>query len=319
MQAAFEPTDQQKDEAALWHTRRAGGSLSAAQEDEFENWLNSDRNNRLAFDQMRVLWAQIEDPARRLSTNRPKMSLSRFRSWFPPHRSFAAMAGMAAIVGGIFFLQPDIIGNIQADIVTDHTTVTPIELPDGSVVQLAANSALATDFANGHRDVELLRGQAFFDVVHRNGDPFRVHTGDATIRVVGTRFNVDYLSHQTIVVVEDGAVRVSSNRDADGVLLGPGQQVAVRGDALAPLEIEDVNLALTWMKGRLSVRNMRVADLMTRLENYSDGKIVVVGKIAGRSISGSFPTTDIAGSLETVADAIGASVVKTSPWLTIIY
>lgn len=319
MQGAFEPTEQQKDEAALWHARRAGGSLSAEQEYEFEQWLNADRNNRLAFDQMRVLWARIEEPAKRLSETQRKPALSGFLSWFRPRRGFAALAGMAFIAGAIFFLHPDFIDNIQADIVSGQSNVTAVELPDGSVVRLAANSALSTNFGGGRREIQLLRGQAFFEVVHRNGDPFRVHTGDVTVQVVGTRFNVDRLSQQTVVIVEDGAVRVSSAQDENGVLLGPGQQVVVNDGTLLPSEIGDVGLALSWMKGRLSVHNMPVSELTARLENFDEGRIVVIGDVGTRSISGSFPTTDIPGSLETVADAIGAKVVRTSPWLTVIY
>ena len=319
MQGAFEPTEQQKDEAALWHARRAGGSLSAAQEHEFEEWLNADRNNRLAFDQMRVLWARIEEPSRRLAQTRRKPILSGFLSLFPLRRSFAALAGMAFVAGAVFYLYPDFIDNIQADIVTGQSNVTSVELPDGSIVRLAANSALSTDFDGGRREIELLRGQAFFEVVHRNGDPFRVHTGDVTVQVVGTRFNVDRLSQETVVVVDDGAVRVSSPQDENGVLLGPGQQVLVNDGALSTSEIGDVRLALSWMKGRLSVHNMSVSELTARLENFDEGRIVVIGDVATRKISGSFPTTDISGSLETVADAIGAKVVRTSPWLTVVY
>lgn len=319
MQGAFEPTEQQKDEAALWHARRAGGSLSAAQEYEFEEWLNADRNNRLAFDQMRVLWARIEEPAVRLSKKHHQLALSGILSWLPSGRSFAALASVACIAGGIFFLNPDFIDNIRADIVTDQTSVSAFELPDGSTVHLAANSALAIDFANGHREMELLRGQAFFEVVRRNGDPFRVHADDVTVQVVGTRFNVDRLPKQTVVVVDHGAVRVSSDRDEKGVLLARGQQVVVDDGELATSDVGEVGLALSWMKGRLSVHNMRVDDLITRLENFGEGQIVVIGDVAERSISGSFPTTDISGSLETVADAIGAKIVRTSPWLTVIY
>jgi len=112
---------------------------------------------------------------------------------------------------------------------------------------------------------------------------------------------------------------VSSAQDENGVLLGPGQQVVVNDGTLLPSGIGDVGLALSWMKGRLSVHNMPVSELTARLENFDEGRIVVIGDVGTRSISGSFPTTDIPGSLETVADAIGAKVVRTSPWLTVIY
>ncbi len=319
MQDHHEPTEQQKDQAALWHAKRAGGSLSAADEVAFDAWLNSDRGNRLAFDQMRVLWAQVEEPARRVSNVRPKIGILGILSSIRPRRALAGLVGAAAIACGVFVVNPDIATNMRADIVTDRATVTDVDLPDGSVVRLAANSALKTDFSSGHREVELLRGQAFFDVVHRNGDPFRVHTGDASVRVVGTRFNVDYLLGNTVVAVQEGAVRVSNRADIDGVLLGPGQQVAVADRNLIMTDVSDLEPVLSWMQGRLSVRNVRVDDLVTRLDNLADGRVVVLGSIATRTISGSFPTTDIAGSVETIAAAVGGTVVRTSLWLTVIY
>ncbi|HAI29525.1 MAG TPA: iron dicitrate transport regulator FecR, partial [Thalassospira sp.] len=57
MQGDVKLTEAQKDEAALWHVKRAGGALTASQEQEFDAWLNADTGNRLAYDQMRVLWA----------------------------------------------------------------------------------------------------------------------------------------------------------------------------------------------------------------------------------------------------------------------
>ncbi|WP_417804444.1 FecR family protein [Thalassospira lucentensis] len=316
------PNEQQKDQAALWHAKRAGGSMSAADEIAFDAWLNSDRGNRLAFDQMRVLWAQVEAPARRASKAQAKVGLLKFLAIFTPKRTVAALACAATIALGVFVINPDIVVNARADIVSDNATVTDVKLPDGSVVRLAANSALATDFASGHRVVKLLRGQAFFDVTHRHGDSFDVHTKDANIRVVGTRFNVDYLSGSTIVAVQEGAVRVSSPAQMnDGVLLGPGQQVAI-GNGFKKLEatdIGDVTPVLSWMQGRLSVRNVRVDDLITRLNNFSESRVMVLGDVANRTISGSFPTTDVSGSVETVAAAVDGTVVHTLPWLTVIY
>ncbi|MBN8197649.1 FecR family protein [Thalassospira povalilytica] len=322
MQGQHIPTDAQKDEAALWHVKRAGGSMSVAQEGEFDAWINADPGNRLAYDQMRVLWAQVEEPARRMSTamTGEKTRFDKVRQWFSPGRAFAGVAGAVAVGTCVFFFNPDMVENIRADIVTENETVTDVTLTDGSIVHLAANSAIATDFSDGRRDVELLRGQAFFEVTHRNGDRFRVHAGPAMIEVVGTRFNVDYLSRNTEIAVEEGAVRVSGNGNPQGVLLGAGDRVAVSTAAsLGDVEKTDPTAIHGWMQGRLSVRNVTVGDLVARLDNFASGRLVALGDVSERTISGSFPTTDVVGSLETVAAAVGAKVIRTSPWLTVIY
>lgn len=321
MQADQNLTQTQKDEAALWHVRRVGGSMTAAQEVEFDVWLNADMGNRLAFDQMRVLWGQVEEPASRLAAARSKQQsgFGKLRLWFSPVRTASAFAGMAACAALALFLNPDVIENMQADIVSSSDMVTDIELSDGSHVYLAANSAITTDFEHGRRNVALLRGQAFFDVTHRNGDRFRVKAGDATIEVVGTRFNVDYLTQNTRIGVEEGAVRVSTQTNSDGVLLGPGLMVALDAGRLTVSEGVDIAATQSWMHGRLSVRNMRVDDLVAQLDNFASGRFVTVGDIGDKTISGSFPTADIDRSLETLAAAMGAKLLKTSPWLTVIY
>ena len=321
MQGDAKPTDAQKDEAALWHVKRAGGSLTAAQEQEFDVWLNADTGNRLAYDQMRVLWAQLEEPASRIAASQAgQMSVwRRARDWFSPLRAAMSCAVAVAVLATVVFLNPDALDNLQADIVTDAKTVTEIDLPDGSTVYLAANSAMTTDFEDGNRAVELLRGQAFFDVMHRDGDSFRVQAGMATVEVVGTRFNVDYLTHATRVGVEEGAVRVSTNAHRDSVMLGPGDVVAVDQQGLHPEAAVDIASVHSWMRGRLSVQNVRLDDLVARLDNFTPGRLMVLGDIASKSVSGSFPTGDVVASLETIAFAAGGTVVRTSPWLTVIY
>tara|TARA_R110001583_G_scaffold195426_2_gene373161 strand:- start:20916 stop:21875 length:960 start_codon:yes stop_codon:yes gene_type:complete len=319
MRNNYQPSEDQKDEAALWHAKRAGGSMSAQDEADFDAWMNADKANRLAFDQMRVLWARIEQPAQRAAQNRKRFGLSGLKRGFTVRRSLAGMAAMAMMCGQIWAANPDLIVNWQADIVATTNDVTKVTLPDGSTAFLGANSALTTDFIGNRREVGLLRGQVLFDVVHRDGDAFRVHTPDTDIEVVGTRFNVDHLHDKTIVTVERGAVRVTNEKDTRGVLLGPDQQARSDGTRVAMRDHVDSALALSWMEGRLSVQNSRVSDVVAKLQNYSTARLIVLGDVANSRVSGSFPTRDVGGSLKTVADAVGAKVIKTSPWITLLY
>ncbi|WP_417844488.1 FecR family protein [Thalassospira sp.] len=319
MRSDCQPSEDQKDEAALWHAKRAGGSMSAQDEADFDAWMNADKANRLAFDQMRVLWARIEQPAQRAAQSRKRFGLSGLKRVFTKRRSLAGVAAIVMVCGVIWAANPNMIVNWQADIVAGTNDITTVTLPDGSTALLGANSALATDFTGNHREVRLLRGQVLFDVVHRDGDAFRVHTSDTDIEVVGTRFNVDSLSDKTVVTVERGAVRVSNQKDRHGVLLGPDQQARSNGTRVVMTDHVDSTLALSWMKGRLSVQNSPVRDVVAKLQNYSTARLIVLGDAGNSRVSGSFPTRDVDGSLKTVADAVGAKVIETSPWVTILY
>ncbi|MBU2088955.1 MAG: FecR domain-containing protein, partial [Alphaproteobacteria bacterium] len=150
-------------------------------------------------------------------------------------------------------------------------------------------------------------------------DPFTVTAGDAIVQVVGTRFDVDLLPARTQVSVAEGAVRVRSPEGGAGVLLRGGQQVQVREGRVGSAAAVDTMLALSWMEGRISVEDARLADLAAMLGRYADGRVMVIGAAGERRVSGPFPVTDIATSLETVAEATGVRLVTAGPWLTVLY
>lgn len=318
MKTAPDPTEEQKDAAALWHARRAGGSLPAREEAAFAAWLNADIGNRLAYDQIRVLWGQLEAPARRVAAAAPGLR----GGW--RRKAMAGLAGLAvAAVLALSLLDPALIRLLapgwRADIVSSDATVTRAGLPDGSTVHLGPETALATDFSGGRRRVALLHGQAFFEVRRRDGDPFIVTAGDATVQVVGTRFDVDLLPARARISVAEGAVRVRSPKDEEGVLLHGGQQVQVRAGRVGSAAAVDTMLALSWMQGRISVQDARLADLAAMLGRYADGRVMVLGDAGARRLSGTFPVSDVGASLETIAQATGARLFSAGPWLTVLY
>ena len=66
-----------------------------------------------------------------------------------------------------------------------------ITLPDGTHVSLNGNSQLRYNVVpKVHREVVLMKGEAYFDVAKDASCPFRVHVNDMQIEVLGTTFNV---------------------------------------------------------------------------------------------------------------------------------
>jgi ferric-dicitrate binding protein FerR (iron transport regulator) len=58
----------------------------------------------------------------------------------------------------------------------------------------------------GPRDIELLSGQALFDVAKDPGRPFVVRSGGTEVRAVGTQFDVYKKHHGVVVTVIEGRV-----------------------------------------------------------------------------------------------------------------
>lgn len=99
-----------------------------------------------------------------------------------------------------------------------------IHLPDGSMVILNKHSMLEYGAA-GARAV-VLRGEGYFDIVHRPGQPFQVYTGKIVTRVLGTAFNIKaYPTEGSIeVTVDHGKVQVLKGGTNVG-LLSDEQQI----------------------------------------------------------------------------------------------
>lgn len=103
---------------------------------------------------------------------------------------------------------------------TEQTT-----LPDGSKVFMNRNSELSYAMnAKGERKV-ILKGEAFFEVVHDEQKPFIITVNDVMIKDIGTAFNVKaFPENNTIeVVVESGEVQFYSSSDV-GINLVKGEK-----------------------------------------------------------------------------------------------
>jgi ferric-dicitrate binding protein FerR (iron transport regulator) len=108
-------------------------------------------------------------------------------------------------------------------------------LSDGTVISLQPNGIIEYPemFAGDIREIQLT-GEAFFEVAKEKDRPFIINTGDITVRVLGTSFNVKAYSgaKEISVAVKTGKVSVYAKRaeHADAtrkkeIILTPNQEV----------------------------------------------------------------------------------------------
>jgi transmembrane sensor len=86
-----------------------------------------------------------------------------------------------------------------------------MQLADGSDVSLrdAASQVILDEVSPSRVAVALLAGNARFDVLHREDRVFRVRSGDVTVEVLGTSFELEREATRTRVSVLRGRVAVS--------------------------------------------------------------------------------------------------------------
>jgi transmembrane sensor len=162
-------------------------------------------------------------------------------------------------------------------------------LADGSRLVLAPGSS--AHLARGFRGVlgsatpvrsVRLEGEAFFTVA-RDGRPFVVETDDATIRVLGTRFDVRTApgTGGTRVLVESGRVSVAARHDgADAIELGAGDGTVVQGNSPLRLMALPVARLTSWRAGGLAALDEPLGAVLEEMQRRFGVRIALEGGVA---------------------------------------
>lgn len=217
-------------QAAEWFGRWEVG-LSPEQEKEFQDWLEADKRHEARFQQCAAIWELLTgrkdaSPPKRPPAIMPRPRIPRI--WQLP--AAAALAAAAAIAVVFYFerpeqreLAPPPIAEIQADV------MKMVELADGSVMRLNANSVASIRYSDKERRVVLEKGEAHF-VAAKEARPFIVVAGAVAVRTVGTAFDVRLNLVSVEVLVTEGRVRVDDT-------VGGGSLLAARS-SLGPTETD---------------------------------------------------------------------------------
>lgn len=152
-----------------------------------------------------------------------------------------------------------------------------LNLEDGTKVLLNSDSKIKypVKFIKGEkRQVELLYGEAFFDVSsskNNNGSEFIVSTKTQKINVLGTKFNVKSYSEDDIITTTlvEGKVKVENGENQ--ILLFPNQQSKVDSNS-AIIDVSDVDVSqqISWIKGLFSFNDTSLENIMHILSRWYD-------------------------------------------------
>jgi len=108
---------------------------------------------------------------------------------------------------------------------TDNQKNLQVTLPDGSNIFLNRNTRLSyrKNFGRNGRNVTL-SGEAFFEITRDENNPFTVDAGKASVKVLGTSFNIITSNPDSAieVFVKTGQVMVSGNENKNNLILDPG-------------------------------------------------------------------------------------------------
>lgn len=223
-------------------------------------------------------------------------------------RIVAAVAAMALILAGMWLYAQR---GIYATTVGEQRSIT---LSDGSIVELDACSRIRVAFRAQERDIELLAGQALFQVEKNPSRPFVVSTGNAEVRAVGTQFDVDQTRGGTTVTVLEGRVRVGDPRpwEADGnTLLSAGEQMTVTPLHIERVDHPDISAAVAWTQHRLVFDGTPLGEVVEEFNRYSPHRLVIDSPdLARLRISGQYTSSDPASLIRFLSLQKGVVVTE---------
>lgn len=151
-------------------------------------------------------------------------------------------------------------------------------LPDGTDVWLNAKTTIKYPVSfNKEERLVTIDGQAFFNVAKNEKAPFIVKTANATVKALGTQFDVlDYSdSEEFETMLMEGRVEVTiMNKPEESLILNPNSKSILENGKLTKVYVDDFS-SYEWKNGLISFKNKRFADIMNTFEKTYDIEIEI--------------------------------------------
>jgi transmembrane sensor len=303
----YKPAEGRLAEAAVWRLRL--GDVDDESLREFEAWL-AEPGNEALWKRVEHIWRYVgeyaHDPkmvaarASALSHARRASVIKAVPLWGRRVLTVAAAVLILGVVGwgGMEWLgRPD-----------DYQTVRGerrvITLADGSKLALDAESEVRVRYTINRRELQLIHGQARFDVAHDVERPFSVQVSHQKVVATGTAFNIDMAGQKVLVTMIEGrvvvlqkpplAAKVTAPRWPDALELRAGQQLTTSSTAPPVIRQADIGQVTAWINGQIMFDNEELTSVAERVNRYSNRHVLIKdSKVAALRISGVLNSGDV--------------------------
>lgn len=332
------PNQQILEEAATWFVAFRREDLDSQAREDFHSWLKRSPEHIRAYLEIAAIYADIPAPE---GGRTPPELIAKARS--SPDINVVHFTSRGAAVAGPQATPPSMrwgrawqvaaaafvfaFVSVGAWLYAERNTYSTgigeqrsVTLPDGSIVQLNARSKLRVAFQERQRDLQLLEGQALFRIAKDRNRPFVVHAGAASVRAVGTQFDVYRRSTRTTVTVLEGTVAVLSAPAASGpatsgdfsgstsmpapksaqgelvqageMLLVAGEQAVVTSSHASKAQPANIAGAIAWTRHELVFDGTPLGEVVEEFGRYSTHRLILDSpELATLRISGQYTST----------------------------
>jgi len=281
--------------AARWAVRRDLGTLSSEEEAEFQAWVAADARHLGAYGRAEAVLFRLE------RLNGASLDGASSENAHPSrwNRRLILAGGIAASIAaavGLALHLPETVR--ERSFSTAIGQIREVVLEDGSVMVLNTNTQIRVRFTQEVRAIDLLRGEAQFDVAKNKKRPFIVSAGDTLVRAVGTSFTVSMLPKRPVqVLVKEGVVELQRADAAAAIPVRASaniQAIAPVGAPFVTLAVPEEKLVrdLAWQQGHIALDNKSLQEAAEEFARYSEVRIVVDPAVSDRTVTGLFASND---------------------------
>ena len=123
-----------------------------------------------------------------------------------------AAAACVVVIAGFLLANVVLEPRAKTEVVRQDETPRTKRLEDGSLIRMNSGTRIKIEYSRQLRHVELLEGEAHFEVAKNKNRPFVVGIDRFEIRAVGTSFNVKRQTSEINVLVTEGKVELTAGQ-----------------------------------------------------------------------------------------------------------
>ncbi len=151
-----------------------------------------------------------------------------------------------------------------------------VELEDGTKVWLNAATSFRypLQFAANERKVELLSGEAYFEVVKNKLKPFVVIVNKINVQDIGTAFEINAYNNTDSLItttLTEGVIKVSAMQK--DIVMKPGEQLLANKQAIH-LTTTDTAMTIAWKNGLFMFQNTPLQQVTEQIARWYNVNIV---------------------------------------------
>jgi transmembrane sensor len=327
-------------QAKYWLWRIEQG-LSQQERQSFVAWVNQDNGHHLALHK----YSPSIKTSKLLADFKglfplEKHGASKYKKLFTQF-SLAASVLFFSILTSQFFLKNNLLSVFEDassnTVYQQYSTKTgeqaSFNLPDGSLVHLNTNSLLTISFNGEYRQLNLIKGEALFDVAKDKSRPFSVTSGQQSFTALGTIFNVQKSdNHHLELIVTEGRVLIADSNESlpelakkiantskhnqKNSIIVAGEKTTIINKVQSPKSIVSPQVLLqelAWQKGILIFDGESLKTALDEISRYTDVTFTIEDpSIAEKKVAGYFKAGDVETLLASISVNFELNYTKTN-------